>query len=167
MHSQFCKCVVSCCCGVLQPSVAAQWPNKVVAARISMLQSETQVLQYQRQFYEAALAQLRATAGYGGMARQRQWQMEAAEREEAAGHSYGDGDGDGDAAAANGTADVLAPADEAVGVASHLCKDKARTNRAAACSAVQMQCVNAAAKHAQSMGHTIVGMMTGSMGGCS
>jgi hypothetical protein len=58
----------------LQPSVAARCPNKFVAARISMLQSEAQVLQFQRQFYEAALTQLRATPGYGSHARLQQHQ---------------------------------------------------------------------------------------------
>jgi hypothetical protein len=65
----------------LQPSVAARCPNKFVAARISTLQSEAQVLQFQRQFYEAALAQLRATPGYGLHARMQQQQLDPQEQQ--------------------------------------------------------------------------------------
>jgi hypothetical protein len=41
-----------------------------------MLQSEAQVLQFQRHFYEAALAQLCATPGYGSHARLQQQQLQ-------------------------------------------------------------------------------------------
>jgi hypothetical protein len=66
----------------LQPSVAARCRNKFVAARISMLQSEAQVLQFQRQFYEAALAQLRATPAYGSQARVQQQQQQQLEQKQ-------------------------------------------------------------------------------------
>jgi hypothetical protein len=66
----------------MQPSVAARCPNKFVAARISMLQSEAQVLQFQRQFYEAALAQLRATPAYGSQARLQQQQQQQEQQQQ-------------------------------------------------------------------------------------
>jgi hypothetical protein len=56
-----------------------------------MLQSEAQVLQCQRQFYEAALAQLRATPGYGSTARfQQQQQQQQQPLHEAEQHMQGD-----------------------------------------------------------------------------
>eukprot|EP00879_Flechtneria_rotunda_P005641 GHRR01005940.1.p1 GENE.GHRR01005940.1~~GHRR01005940.1.p1 ORF type:complete len:880 (+),score=289.87 GHRR01005940.1:295-2934(+) len=59
---------------MVDSSVAARYRNKTVAARISALKSETQVLQYQRHFYEDALAQLRAKPGFAGYKEQHQQQ---------------------------------------------------------------------------------------------
>jgi len=49
----------------LQPSAAARYASKALAAHVSMLQSEALVLEYQRQQFEAELARLKARPGFG------------------------------------------------------------------------------------------------------
>lgn len=47
----------------MQPSTAARYASKALAAHVGMLQSESLVLQYQRRFVEAELQKLQATTG--------------------------------------------------------------------------------------------------------
>lgn len=55
-------CPALCLLSVLQPSTAARYASKALAAHVGMLQSEALVLQYQRRFVEAELQKLKATA---------------------------------------------------------------------------------------------------------
>eukprot|EP00775_Hariotina_reticulata_P013113 gene13113-13241_t len=61
---------------MLQPSMEACYANKTVAARLSMLQLETQVLQYQRIYYEATLAKLKANPGFAVTDNQQQQSLD-------------------------------------------------------------------------------------------
>jgi len=83
-------------CACPQPGMAACYANKTVAARLSMLQLETQVLQCQRIFYEATLAKLKASPGFAGDEDQQQHpvdeQKEASDQQQnVADHTAGQG----------------------------------------------------------------------------
>jgi hypothetical protein len=63
----------------VQPSTAARYASKALAAHVGMLQSESLVVQYQRQFVEAELQRLQATTS---SLRQQQHQLQQQQQQQ-------------------------------------------------------------------------------------
>jgi hypothetical protein len=63
----------------VQPSTAARYASKALAAHVGMMQSESLVVQYQRQFVEAELQRLQATTS---SLRQQQHQLQQQQQQQ-------------------------------------------------------------------------------------